>query len=190
DVRGLDVAVEDPVLVGVVERPRQLLEHPHRLTQLHGLAEPVRQGSSLDELEHQVGEVVLVAEVEDLQDVRMLETGDRPRLLLEALAVERVVGEEVGEDLDRHVAVESGVVGAVDGRHAAAADALEQTVGPDRGSLLHLHVRRPSRMSTLTAGGALTSASVVASTAAMPRRRPGASSALASTAANLPSRAR
>ena len=178
------------MLVGVVERPRQLLEHEHRLAQLQGLAEPVRQGPSLDQLEDQVGDVVLVAEVEDLQDVRVLEAGDRPRLLLEALAVDRVVGEEVGKDLDRHVAVEGGVVCAVHGRHSSPADALEQTVGPDRGSLLQLHERRPSRTSTPTTGGAPISASVVASTAAMPRRRPEASSGVAATAPNLASRAR
>src|SRR5438046_10251395 len=50
---------------------------------------------------------------------------------MEALAVLFVLGEELGQDLDRHVAVERGVVGLVDGGHAAAPDALDDAVGPE-----------------------------------------------------------
>jgi hypothetical protein len=65
----------------------------------------------------------------------VLEPGNGPRLLLEALAVTLVFGEEIGQDLDCDVAIEGSVVGAIHGRHPAAADAGDDLVLAKRKSV-------------------------------------------------------
>ena len=62
--------------VGVVERAPQWLEQVHDVAQVHWLADPVGQGPALDQLEHEIGGAIVIAVVEDLQDVRMLQAGD------------------------------------------------------------------------------------------------------------------
>src|ERR1044072_3162200 len=103
-------------------------QRAHHRAQLHRLADAVGECSAVDQLEHQVRGAVVIAVVKDFEDVLVLEAGDRSRLLLKALAIARLLGEEVGEHLDRHVPVEGGVVGAVDRGHATAADPLHEPV--------------------------------------------------------------
>ena len=58
----------------------------------------------------------------------MVEAAERERFAAEALA-RRVVGQRAGgQDLQRDVAVEPLVVGAIDDAHAAFADLLEDAV--------------------------------------------------------------
>ena len=59
---------------------------------------------------------------------------DRLRLAAEALAAARVGGDVVGDDLQRDVAIEAGVVGPVDLAHAAGADEPPELVGAELGS--------------------------------------------------------
>ena len=159
------------MLVRMVQRSRELLEHVDRVAQVHRLAEAVGKRPALDQLQDQVGDAVLAAEVEDLEDVRMLQPRDRAGFLLEALSVVGVVGEEVGQHLDRDVAVQRRVVGAVDRGHAAAADALQHPVGAEGVSLLQLHRSSPMRTSRPSSGGAAASAIVQSSSAPMASRR-------------------
>ena len=56
--------------------------------------------AAIDVLHHQVGPRA-GAEVVDRDEVRMLQAGRDPRLAPEALEVDAVAGERVGEDLDR-----------------------------------------------------------------------------------------
>ncbi len=153
DVRGLDVAVQDAVRMRVAESARYPLQQRHHFLQVHRGAHPFGERAALDQLEHEEGNPVLVAEVEDLEDVGMLETGDRPRLLLEPLAIGRFVGEDVGQDLDRHVAIEGGVVGAVDRSHAATTDSLQDPVRTEALAFVGAHPIQPTRRKTATAGG-------------------------------------
>src|SRR5206468_6709048 len=150
DVGGLDVAVEHAVPVRVIQRVGDRLQHRDRVVDVDSSAEPVGQRASADELEHQVRDAALVAEVVDAEDVRVAEPRDGHRLLMEALAVLLVLGEELGQDLDRHVAVERGVVGLVDGGHAAAPDALDDAVGPelDPWAQAHRSPRNSGRVSS------------------------------------------
>ena len=56
---------------------------------------------------------------------RMVESGDRLRLAIEALLHVRVAGEVRRQDLDRHRAVQARVGGLVDLAHAAGADGCD-----------------------------------------------------------------
>ena len=79
-------------------------------------------------LEDQVGLTVLFAPVVDLEDVRMVEGGDRPGLGPEALEEGGVAGQGRMEDLDGHPAMEGDVVGQVDVGGRTGAQGRDQSV--------------------------------------------------------------
>ena len=81
--------------------------------------EALAKGLALEQLEDDVGDAGLESHVEDGKDVRVVERARRTRLVLEAapaLGARRIVG---GDDLERDLAPEPWVVGAVDLAHAA-----------------------------------------------------------------------
>ncbi len=69
-----------------------------------------------------------------LPDVRVVQRREDLGFALEASQPLGVVGEQVGQDLERHVAVELGVAGAVDLTHAAGADLGGDGVGTEGGA--------------------------------------------------------
>src|SRR5207248_9311029 len=77
--------------------------------------------------------------VVDGQDAGMTELGDRHRLTAKALAKLDVLGQKLGEDLDRNVALERRLIGLEHRGHAAATDLLDDLVGAhlDAGRDLH-----------------------------------------------------
>ena len=124
DVARLDVAVDHAVAVGEGERGGHAgadggdLARRQRL----GVAQDGGEGPAVDELHHdEVGAVVL-APVEDGDDVGMRQVGGGLGLAPEALdegAVDRQLGEE---HLERDGPIELAIHGAVDLGHAAAGD--------------------------------------------------------------------
>ena len=128
DVAGLDVAVDDPGRVHVRERAEQLAGQPLGVGQRAAVAEAVAQAAAGDVRHHQVGPVLLDAEVEDLDDVRVRERGGRARLALEAREPALVVGERVRHQLDRDLAVQRLVARQPHGRHAARAEVAHERV--------------------------------------------------------------
>ncbi|MFO0799706.1 MAG: hypothetical protein U0804_19725 [Gemmataceae bacterium] len=127
DVRGLEVAVDHVVGVGVPDGLAHRLEHGHEPAAVVGRvaagAEEVVEGVALDELHRQkraaVGEG---AEVVDRGDAGVLELAGDVSLVGEPAGDAAVRGELRLEELDRHLAAEGGVGGAEDGAHAAAGD--------------------------------------------------------------------
>ena len=126
----LDVAVDDPLAVGVLEPGARLdpdldrrlgAEPPLGLQQLGDRL-------ALDVLHDDVVAAVVDAGVVDLDDVRVDQLRDRERLAAEAGDELVVVGEVLGEDLDRDGALEHPVGGPVDGRHAARAEPVAELV--------------------------------------------------------------
>ena len=93
-----------------------------------GLAQDGREGAAVDELhDDEVGPVVL-APVEDGDDVGVREVGGRLRLPAESLH-EGPVDRELGEEhLQGHRAVQLAVTGPVDLGHASAGDEMRQFV--------------------------------------------------------------
>jgi hypothetical protein len=119
DVLGLDIPVDDIVLVREVERVR------HFPRDLNGVVDgelllaiqAVAQRLALD-IRHDIEKKpVGLARIVERQDVRMFEAGGELDLAQEPLAADR--GGQLGlEDLDRHRAVELSVLGQIDDGHS------------------------------------------------------------------------
>ena len=129
EVLGLDVAVDDALVV----RGGQALRHARRV--LGGLAhadrplaQPRAHRLALEQLRHHEEPIALLAGVVDRDDVGVRERRHRLRLGLEAGERVGVIGEVLGQDLDRHVALEAGVAGAVDLPHPAGAERRDDLV--------------------------------------------------------------
>ena len=141
-VLGLEVAVDDAGGVRLREPVRHLradLEdapHGQRAAVEHHLAQRV----ALHQLHHDVRHSRGLADVVDRDDVRVVERGRRARLLREAAEPQRVGGEPLRQELDRHVAVQLLVVRPPDLAHSSRADAGGQLVSaePHPGSGRHL----------------------------------------------------
>ncbi len=81
-----------------------------------------------------------LAGVDDADDVRMVELRDGARLAAEALELVRVRGDLAVHELDRDLALQHRVEGAIDGRHAAGADLGVQAIPPrEQGADLRGH---------------------------------------------------
>ena len=129
EVLGLDVAVDDALVV----RGGEALRHPRRV--LGGLAhadrplaQPRAHRLALEHLRHHEEPIALLAGVVDRDDVGVRERRHRLRLGLEAGERVGVIGEVLGQHLDRHVALEAGVAGAVDLPHPAGAERRDDLV--------------------------------------------------------------
>ena len=131
-VLGLEVAVDDPLLV----RRRESMRDLRRV--LRGLArrqraglEPLAQRFALQQLHDGVGHAVRGAEVEDREDVRVRERGDRARLALEARERLGVGRNPLRQHLERDVARQPRVARAVDLAHSSRAERSQDLVGTD-----------------------------------------------------------
>ena len=149
DVARLHVAVDDPVAVGVGQGDGHVGADLGRPVGVHGAgrAQDGGQGPAVDELhDDEVGAVVL-APVEDGDDVRVGQVGGGLGLAAEPLhegPVDRQLGEE---DLQGHGPVEQPVVGPVDLGHPPAGHQVGQLVaaGQDAWGLIVIHVRQSLR---------------------------------------------
>ena len=129
-VLGLEVAVDDSGRVGRGQAGQHPFEHAGRLRE----GQPPHDGperSALEPLHGDIAGALVLEELVDGDDIRMAERPGQPRLAEEALDAARIGGVKRGELLERHVAVEVGLPGQVDERHAAPADLTEQLVAPD-----------------------------------------------------------
>ena len=135
DVLGLDVAVDHPVPVGVVEGGGHLGGQAHRVAhrQLFLPAQPVAQRLAVDERHDVVRGAVHLAAVDQAEDVRVLQRRDGLDLTQEALGADD--GGQLGtQHLDGHLAPVLEVLGEVDRGHAALAQlALEAVAVGDQG---------------------------------------------------------
>ena len=75
---------------------------------------------------------LVLADVVDGADVGVVERGGGARLAAEARQRGGVAGHLFGQELERDLAAEPGVDGAVDDAHAAAAELVEDSIVGDR----------------------------------------------------------
>jgi hypothetical protein len=132
-VRRLDVAMEDALLVGVLDGVADRQEQPEALGDGGlPLVAVLRQRHALDQLHREVGHARLGgARVEHGGDVRVAHQGQCLALRLEAL--QELLGVEAHPDhLQGHPAPDRlGLLGDPDGAHAALAQLLAQPVRSD-----------------------------------------------------------
>jgi putative ABC transport system permease protein len=123
DVRGLQVAMDDPARVRGVERVGQLVAP---LDRLFDRQRAVRQAdverAPLEQFHQQERAPLVIADVVERADVRMVQRRDDAGFAVEALERLGIVCQAGGQDLDRDVAIESSIPGAIDLAHPAGAD--------------------------------------------------------------------
>jgi hypothetical protein len=148
DVVRLDVAVQQPCRVRGVEGVAGLLHEAQRARCVQfARADQVGQGAPF----HQPhGEKQLarrdLADLVDVEHVRVLDRGLEPRLPLEARDERGVLGELRSQDLQRDRALQRGLDRLVDDAHPAAAQHPLDLIAADRLAWLE-HRRSPNRSS-------------------------------------------
>ena len=146
DVGRLEVAVDHAIGVGDMDGPRQGLDELGRRPYRLGRAlEVLGQAAAGHELEDEVRPARGLADVVDLDDVGVLQAGERRGLGAKAGQVLRA-GLEPGQDhLQRHGAIEAELPGLVHDAHAAAAEQPQDLIAGDLGQGLRPLVRRAER---------------------------------------------
>ena len=135
DVGWLEVAVDDAALVCGLERVGDLSSDGHRFRHRNRPSlQLLGKILAVDELHHERADDIRAFDAVDMSDVGMVQRGKRLRLTLEARQAVGVRGEELGNDLDRDVAVEPGIPGTVDFAHAAGADGGDDFIRAESGS--------------------------------------------------------
>ena len=154
DVAGLDIAMDDALPMGLIEGIGDFDGV------LNGLFD--RKGSFLqahferlafEVLHDEKGHAILLADVVEGADVRMLERGNRPRLALEPFLELWMPGAILGKDFDRDDAIEPRVARAIHLAHAARADAGNDFVSAETNAGRQRHVCMRRRDYTLLTGG-------------------------------------
>jgi hypothetical protein len=115
--------VHDPALVGGAHGAQQLLDEVEAGVDVeaHVLLEVRPQRPALHVLHDYEKRALVLVEVVDADDARVVEGRDRLGLALEAQAEARVLAEGLGQHLDRHWHPEARMGALVDDAHGAAA---------------------------------------------------------------------
>jgi serine/threonine protein kinase len=85
-------------------------------------------------------------------DVLMIESGERPGLALESGEPVRILGEDLRQDLERHVAAQPVVARAIHQAHPAGAERRDDLVGAQAGPRRQSHGRESTRSHFRTLG--------------------------------------
>ena len=129
---GLRSRCSTPLLVRVVQRLDELLRDWQCVLDGHRAAgDAVGQRRALDQLHHEGTHAIAVLESVDGGDVLMRQRGEDFRLALEPGHAIRVGGQRVGQYLERHVAFEPGIAGAIHLAHAALPEHTEHVEGAE-----------------------------------------------------------
>ena len=132
EVLGLQVAVKDPLGVRRLQAPCRLHSEREDLTLRRGAARHERpQRFPFEHLRDDVGRPLVEAHVVDSQDAGVVEGGDGPRLPFEAREPVGVAPDVLRQNLDRHLAPEAGIEGAVDLAHAPGPQEPPDLVRPE-----------------------------------------------------------
>ncbi len=134
EVRGLDVAMDDPAAMRCVERVSNLPgEIEYARDRDRSCFDQLPDGSSLQPFHGDERLTVLIAELVDRADVRMLEGRRQSRFAFEPRAPVRSRADIFLQELDGNFTAEPEVLRAVHHSHAAIAEAVEQTVVGNNG---------------------------------------------------------
>ena len=132
DVRGLQIAVDDSLIVRRFERLGDLLRNRERLRERNrALCDPLGKRRAFNQLHDQRMDPVRVFESVDVCDVRMVERRQHLRFALETRESLRVGGEEVRQNLDGDVTVQPRVACPIDFAHSAGPEGGQDFVGAE-----------------------------------------------------------
>ena len=131
--------MDDPTTVGHVHGPGQRLDDPGRvLGGLRFTGDPLLQAASLEELQREIRQAVVLADLEDLDDVGVVDGGDGQGLGLEANQVLRSCTDAGLDHLQRDQALEPDLPRLVHDPHAAGHQHPQDLVAGDPGEFLSL----------------------------------------------------
>jgi len=135
DVRRLDVAVDDAAGVRGVETVGDLdAEIEHAVERQRSARDLLLQRVAVEQLHHDELLALVLADVVNRADVRVVERRGHARLASEPIERLRVGGEIRGQELQRDLAAQADVFGAVHHAHAARAEPLQDLVVTDQGT--------------------------------------------------------
>ena len=142
DVRRFQIAMNDPRVVrgfeGIDDLPgdSEGVGDGQRTARDQG-----RQVIAAHQLHDEIGRACRRARVVDVRDVGMIERGQRLGLALEPGEPVGISGKGLRQDLQRHIAIQLRVVGAIDLAHATRAEPLHNLVGIETGASRNRHAR-------------------------------------------------
>jgi hypothetical protein len=146
DVGRLDVAMDHPGPVCCVERIGKVDRQRQDLVYRRAAGDQsVAQGLACEPFHDDERLAVVLGDLMDRTDVRMVERRGGPRLAPETLHGVRVARHPARQELQRDLAAERKVLGAVDHAHPPAAEACLETVVTDSVARIHAATRRASR---------------------------------------------
>ncbi len=133
NIRGLDVAMHDPFRVRCVQSVRYFdpdLEQPihfHRLAR-----DQVLQRRAVEILHHDERMPVLLADLMNRANVRVVQSGSGARLAAKAFEGLRVAHNIIWQELQRYEAAKLSILGLIDNAHPSAAKFLNNAVVRNR----------------------------------------------------------
>jgi hypothetical protein len=128
----LDVAVNDSLGMRRIERIGDLnCQRENRVSLHRTVADAMFQRHAIQKLHDDKRLLILLSDLINGTDIRMIQCRRRLRLALEPGQRLRVVGDIVRQELQGNEAVEFNVLGFVDNTHAAAAELLHDAVMRD-----------------------------------------------------------
>ena len=115
--------MDDVLVVSRFERPADLQGDPDRpIQRQRGTLDERLQVLTLDQLEHQELAALVLLQAVDRRDAGIVQRREKMRLALEARQSNRVTRDGFGQDLDRDLATQALVGGAVHLPHAARSE--------------------------------------------------------------------
>ena len=146
DVGRLDVTVHDAGLVGGVEAQRHLADDRPDPSDVQGtaLAQFDCERMAVDELHDDVGEVFMLAVVEQRGDVVVRQAGREQGLLVEALREDRLCGRVGPHDFDRDDARQDGVLRTPDIAHPPGCDERVEHITATHGDAMSEPLHGPT----------------------------------------------
>ncbi len=139
-LRGLQIAVDDALLMRGFERVGDLPGDRHRLvSRQRAVGQPIGERHTIDELENEEPGGGVFLDAVDAGDMRMIQRREQLRLTREARVAFRIPRKRYGQGLDGDVAAEPGVAAPIHLAHAAVAKRAHDFIGADPGTSFERH---------------------------------------------------
>jgi hypothetical protein len=148
DVGGFDVTMHDTFCVSGIQSIRDFDSDLEQAIHFHRLArDDVLERGPIEEFHNNEGMAVLLADLVNCADVRMVERGGGAGLAAKAFECLRVASHIVRQEFEGYEASEFGIFGFIDDAHASAAELLDDAVVRDGAADERLGIRHACRSS-------------------------------------------